>query len=285
MRSISKIINISGSYPVFFGLMAVLLLGFLSYGLFFRISFWSFLGFTPSVLFTGLLFINRLLAFVFGIKERRYSKSIFSFWFIVLLCGIFLNYLYRVEGMVVVNPSDRMVVNTYLTEEGPLADTRDFFVKFEKRIYDISARKTGEQGESRSQLRVYPDGAIFLLKKIYSLGYVIKDSSGKTIDRAFVVGEADEPGQDYFRTPVLPHRFYLKPEGDGFRLKITRGKFKIRDERVKPSQEIEFEGLRFSVTSIEDLYLIRILHLPGNGLAAGGSVLSLVFLIFLKLRK
>jgi hypothetical protein len=244
----------------------------------FKIPFWQVFGSGPSFVFTGLLLINRVSGSIFEIKKGRWKGALFSVWFILVSSGLLVNYFYRTDGI------------TNLTDEGMVSG----FVISQKGRFasgnEVSASIKGDNIEvlkgKRSFIIPAKDGFypraffsyFFSVKKDFSPRFVIKDNEGKVLDTAFLIPEGFSQDNLYFRSPALPHRFYIKIEGrDSLSFRITRGKLTIKKGLVKLNEELEFEGLRVSFPEIKEIFTVRIIHYPGNKVILVGSLI--IFLL------
>lgn len=267
------------SYNLFLSLLIVLILAFFFSTILFKVSFWQFCGWPQSIFFASFLFLNRLSGFIMEIKARRWYRALLSLWLIIIILGFLINYLYRYDF--VMNGNHAGVIASSFIDEGPLSKLGDFSFRLEdnriklslgKRVFNLSVGRGTYYGLNY----------ILYIKRGLSPRFLLKDKEGRELDTAFVMLE---PGkEDYFKSPALPHRFYVKKDKEGFALRIMRGKLTLKRGIIKIGQEMEFEELRISFPEVTEWYQIRIINYPGNRFIFFCSIILIAFAVALRLK-
>jgi|GEM_PF-2660541 len=285
MNFITKRIVFLSSYPVFLGLFMTQIVMASIFVFIFKIPFWQVFGSRPSLVFTGLLLLNRLLDIIFKIKEGRWMGAVFSFWFILVVIGLLVNYFYRTDGIINLT-HEGMVSEFIISQKGRFASVTETsgFIKGDnieilkgKRHFIVPAK----EGFYPRALLSY----LFSVKRDFSPQYAIKDKEGRVLDTAFLLPEVGPSKDYYFRSPALPHRFYIKIEGRDFlSFRITRGKLTIKKGTVKLNEEVEFEGLRVFFPEIKEIFIVRIIDYPGNKVILTGSLIVLLGLLIVRIK-
>jgi hypothetical protein len=282
MNFIINSITLLSSYTIFLSLFMtqVVITSFLI--IIFKIPFWQVFGSGPSFVFTGLLLINRVSGSIFEIKKGRWKGALFSVWFILVSSGLLVNYFYRTDG--ITNLTDEGMVSGFvISQKGRFASGNEIsaFIKGD----NIEVLKGKRSFIIPAKDGFYPRAFFsyfFSVKKDFSPRFVIKDNEGKVLDTAFLIPEGFSQEDLYFRSPALPHRFYIKIEGrDSISFRITRGKLTIKKGLVKLNEELEFEGLRVSFPEIKEIFTVRIIHYPSNKVILVGSLI-IFLLLFIK---
>jgi hypothetical protein len=282
MNFIINSITLLSSYTIFLSLfMAQVVITYFLI-IIFKMPFWQVFGSGPSFVFTGLLLINRVSGSIFEIKKGRWKGALFSVWFILVSSGLLVNYFYRTDG--ITNLTDEGMVSGFvISQKGRFASGNEIsgFIKGD----NIEVLKGKRSFIIPAKDGFYPRAFFsyfFSVKKDFSPRFVIKDNEGKVLDTAFLIPEGFSQEDLYFRSPALPHRFYIKIEGrDSISFRITRGKLTIKKGLVKLNEELEFEGLRVSFPEIKEIFTVRIIHYPSNKVILVGSLI-IFLLLFIK---
>lgn len=272
-------ITFLASYSFLISLLSVLTGAFVFFTIVFKIPFWQVAGWPQSLLFTGLLFLNRAAGFIMEIKERRWYRALFSLWLMIIILGFLIDYLYRYE--IVLAGTRDGVISSSVVDRGLLSRPGDFSLRFENNMLRLvsPSRIFNLQVKEGTQWRF---NYIFFIKKGFSPRFLLKDKNGRELDTAFVMLLGKE---DHFKSPALPHRFYVKKEKEGLGLRIMRGKLTLKRGIIKIGEEMEFEGLRITFAEITEWYQIRIINYPGNGFIILGSIILIIAAIALRIKR
>ncbi len=281
---INSITHLS-SYTIFLSLLITQVIMTSLLVIIFKIPFWQVFGSSPSLIFTGLLLINRISGSIFEIKEGRWKGAVFSFWFILILIGLLMNCLFRIDGTINLT-DDGMVSGFIISQKGRFALGNETSASIKGDNIEVLKGKRSFIIPAKNGF--YPRAFfsyLFSVKEEFSPQYVIKDKEGRVLDTAFLIPEFGPLKDYYFRSPVLPHRFYIKIEGRDFlSLRITRGKLTIKKGTVKLNEEIEFEGLRVFFPEIKEIFVVKIIDYPGNKVILTGSLIALLGLLIVAIK-
>lgn len=295
MGSIIKIIAFLISFEFFSYFLSAYLLLIAVIVYIYKLHVWDALNLMPSRVFIGLVLLNRVSSLFYELrKNKRYA--LVSTGIIIAVIGLLLNYLYRFEGAAGLGEGE--VLQEYNSiEKGPLARIPKLHIAVEKIEGDIlkfpdSAKITflnekekpvilspgGSKRWSPSNV-LFPAPHISVLRVEPAPRFLIRNRKGKELHSAFVKLSLDSMGkEDYFRSPALPHRFYMSLTGKDekpFHLKITRGKLIIEKREIGISEDVEFEGFTISFPEMSKWVELEVKHYPGNMLALAGIVISM----------
>lgn len=300
MSSSSKTIRFLVSYEFLLSLLATFVLTVAALLFFYKFNFWAILNLVPSKVLIGLIFLNRVFGFLYELKDRK-LYALFSMGILIIISGLIFNYAYRFKGIVSLGEGESFA-DFDLVERGPLSKPPEFAITVE----EIEGDPLKSDKPARVKLRngrkliVLSPGrhvaGFSLLTPHFSLikvdpapRFLISDRAGRELHSAFVKLNLLPVGkEDYFRSPAVPHRFYVRLTGNEdkpFNIRICRGKLKITEKDMAVGEEMEFEGLKFSFSSVSKWGEIEISHYPGNKIVFTGIAVIIAGIIIRRRKK
>lgn len=273
------------SYRFFSVLLAAAVLCGLFIMHFFKLPFWELLDLVPSKVFLVLLFLNRLSGF-FSEISRRNRSWLLSAGIIVFLCGLFLNYAYRFEGLMSIGKGEKAFRYEYI-EKGPLSRPKEYPLFMGKIVgtsdKDMKAELYYKENakplilSQGSYSRISWNTKIGVLRIDTAPAVEVKDKAGRDSFNSFVKLKLHPIGvQDYFSFETIVYRYYVKMTGKEdkpFNLMVMRGKLVLVNKDIAEKEEVEFEGLKFSFPEIVNWAEINVRYDPGEMFMYAGAII------------
>lgn len=226
-------------------------------------------------------------------------RSIVTAGILIVISGLVLNFAYRFEGVVGLGEGESFIDYDSI-EKGPLSKPlkSSFGVKQiegeplklnKKTKVEIVHDKNKSIILSVGQSARFSSSNVKVIKVEPAPRFLIADEKGKELHSAFVKLNLYPQGkEDYFRSPVVAHRFYLSLTGKSdkpFNIKIVRGKLIIKTEDIAPGEEVAFERLKISFPENSKWAEIKVSYYPGNRVIFAGLIVIVAGIILLRLRK
>ncbi len=278
--SIIDILKAFVSWEFFVSLMVLFSLSLFIHIILFKRELWIILDRVSFRFIVITLFLNRTGAFIYGLRKGDKS-TILSLGIMVLITGTVINYLYRFNGTVYIAEDEPFSGYSY-RQKGLLRDEKIHSISFRNGVAKIDGISlTSSKRKSMNLFR----GSYFILKDTHLAPGFIITSGNRELYSVIVKMDLSDKRRDYFRTPVLPHRFYLENKGENglFRIIITRGKLIILDKEIMYGDTVEFENIRLSFSELIRWAEINVEHYPGDPFIYSGLFLLLFgLLVFIK---
>lgn len=292
------------SYEFFFHLLAASASMLTALLFLYKIQIWEVFNLIPSKVFVGFIFLNRFLGLLYEVKKERWH-ALLSAGILIVISGFVLNYAYRFEGIAGIGEGESFV-DYDLVEKGPLSKPPKFAIAVEEiqgvplkpdKSVKIKVRNekkelvglfTGQSvrwssANSPTLISWVSPIKIKVIRVEPAPRFLITDGKGKDLHSAFVKLNLYPIGrEDYFRSPAVPHRFYMNLTGKAdkpFNIKVVRGKLIIVNKEIAIGEEVAFEGLNISFPEISKWAEIEIKYYPGNKLILIGIVMAIAGLL------
>ena len=296
MGSIIKIIVFLISFEFFLYVLSAYILLIAGMVSFFKLQLWDAFSLIPSKVFMGLALLNRVSALLYELKKKK-RNTLVSIGIIAAVIGLLLNSLYRFEGIAGLGEGENLSGYNSMAR-GPLAGIPKLHIAvgaiegdilkspelLKVRLLNENEKpitlSPGNSAKWSSLKALFPAPNVSVLHAGPAPRFLIKNYKGKELHSAFVKLSLNPAGrEDYFRSPALPHRFYMSMTGRDekpFHLKIMRGKLIIEKKEIGIGQDVEFEGFTISFPEISKWVELEVKHYPGNMVALAGFVIGMV---------
>lgn len=301
------------SYEFFFYLLFVFISFSTAIVFFYKLKVWDVVNLMPSKVFIGLIFLNRFLGLMYEMRKKRWH-ALLSAGILLIILGLFLNYAYRFEGIAGLGEGESLI-DYDLVEKGPLSKFAKNIVAVEEiegdplnpdkgvRIKVRNEKKelvgllTGQSVRWASSDSPFLTSHFSVMKlKVIRVEpaprFLITDGKDRELHSAFVKLNLYPIGrEDYFRSPAVPHRFYMNLTGKTdkpFSVKVLRGKLTIVNKDIAVGEEVPFEGLKISFPEISKWAEIEVKYYPGNSFVLIGFITALaglILIVFKNLRR
>lgn len=258
--------------------------------LFAKLVLWDVLALVPSLLSVALILLNRCFGLIFEIKK----KSIHAFTsagIIILVSGLLLNCFLRFEGTKSVGEGESFAGTDFdSSTKGSLSDPPVFAFQVNKVDGDplnfdnqvtvaLADRERSAHLSPGQSLRWSPSKQIHVMRVEPAPRFLISDQKGRELHSAFTKLHLYPKGaEDYFISPVVPHRFYVSLTGNHgkpLHVRIMRGKLIIEQKEMAIGETLTFEGFKISFPEIVSWGEIRASYYPGDIIIALGLIVVL----------
>jgi hypothetical protein len=290
MNSFFKRLVFFVSYEFFFYLAASMALWYAAIGFLFKLGPWDAMGLLPSKIMFGLLFLNRLFGFFVEAFNKRKSALITA-GIIMALCGVFIDYLYRFEGVAELGEGESFT--SYKRQEaGPLGKTHH--VSLALGGVDGRSFKSGRNAKAEVYIseneffpvvvgrskRLSPGLSIKLSGVDLAPKFIIKDKEGMEVFSAFIKMRLyKKDSNNYFMISSLPHRFYINltgKEDKPFGIRALRSKIIVAKSEMAQGEQMEVEGFKVSIPEFAMWSEIQVKYSPGDWIIVLGLLICAI---------
>lgn len=256
-----------------------------------------------------LFLIVTLLTNFKDIKNLKISEWGYVTTIILLIAGLWLSYLTRFSGDVVLTEGQTFYSGhrDYVPEtlyRGRFASVPDIGLKLDELVSTVSKDQkdlkgltgkfsliTTERDKQRevvitNGLPTVFDSTFFRIKDMgYSPRYVLKSRNGKFLDSSFIFMKLFPPGsEDNFRL-LSPLTYYVRYYPDGnddnneplIGLRIVRNKDVVYNGTLKMTEDANFENSRIAFEEVRRWTILTICHDPGALLYLPGLLLAFLY--------